>query len=110
MINTVYANSVHQPNSYFNRREKRSDIDLLGDQVADRAGIMWSGDIAYLFRGSTLVRTAMVSVSPTEKNKAWPERRGKIRELIHSGRYTINPEKLAEKMLGTMAGVWMASQ
>ena len=109
MIDVMHTNNARKPNFYFYRRHRKFALGMMKSQAAVSPGIIWAGDIAYLSGGSKLMHSAMVSDSWMEKNKDWSTRLEKIRGLVISGRYEIEAERLAEKMLGSMVGVLMAS-
>jgi len=70
---------------------------------------MWTGAISYRLTGATSVPTAMIPYSFVKRNTQLSEKLTRIKQLVVSGRYQMNAEKIAEKMLGTMAGLLMAS-
>jgi hypothetical protein len=81
------------------------DLGLIGNPIDDMINITWSGDIAYLSVNSKVMHTEIASASWMAKNNDWSKKLEKIRWLVISGRYKIDAEKLAEKMLGSMLGI-----
>lgn len=109
MIDVMYANNDINQKNFFYRRYRKSGLGMMGSQPAVFTGMMWERDIACLPGRSKLMPTAMASDSWMVKNKDWSGRVEKIRGLVISGRYKIDAERLAEKMLGSMAGVLIVS-
>ena len=107
MIDTIHANNGYNPNFHFNRKFTKSEQDLTGNSATNMAQIMWLEDMVHISGGSKLTHTAMMPASWMVKNKDWSEKLAKIKERVISGRYEIDTEKLAEKMMGRMAGVLM---
>ncbi|MBW2181021.1 MAG: hypothetical protein JRG81_11735 [Deltaproteobacteria bacterium] len=109
MIDAMHANNARKPNFYFTQRHRKFDLGMMGSQAAVSPGVIWAGDIAYLSGGSKLMPSAMASDSWMGNNKDWSSRLENIKGLVISDRYEIDAERLAEKMLGNMVGVLMAS-
>lgn len=109
MIDTMQANSFRKPNFDFNQKNRKFVLDLKGNSVADMAEILWAGDIASTSGGSKRANTAIPYSPLIVKNTNWSGKVKKIKELVNRGRYKIDPAKLAEKMLGEMVGILMAS-
>jgi hypothetical protein len=80
------------------------DLDMMGSSIDDMINITWSGDIAYVSGNSKVMHAEIASASCVAKNNDWSKKLEKIRWLVVSGRYKIDAEKLAEKMLGSMLG------
>jgi len=109
MINAIYRNDVYRPDCCFNRNYRKFNIDVIGNQFIDISGTIWPEDISYVSRSSTFMHSAMTPTTWIIKNRNLSEKLGVIKGLVVSDRYKIDAEKLAEKMMGDMVCLLMAS-
>jgi len=109
MVDMMHSSAVFKPNLYFYSEYNQVNILLDGKRPVSLSGHVWAGDIGCLTVSSPRTHHA---VPPDSAMKKMNERSGKlekIRSLIINGKYRIDAEKLAEKLLSNIGGLLTAN-
>lgn len=107
MFNTLPANDIYKPNVFYNKKDRKCIQGMMVNQTFDKPDISWVGDLTYISYNLKRMHAKRVSSPMIATKNNWPGKLEKIKELVVSGRYKINAEKIAEKMLGSVVGFVM---
>lgn len=102
MIDFNYTNNLNKPNFHFHRNCERFDSVFMEYKTAGMIRNIWSGD-------SSLMQSARATTPWVVRKYKWSGKVARIKELVMSGKYKVDAEKLAEKILGNMVDLLMAN-